>query len=76
MANATHNADRQGELRAALPRIQSLLKTNQAGQIGDDVIDELVKCFWMEWDGGALKLTATGLNICRQFTLEVQQRVV
>ncbi len=76
MPTATYRADRQSELRAALPHIQNLLKTNQAGQIGDDVIDELVKCFWMEWDGGALKLTATGLNICRQFTMEAQQRAV
>ncbi|GAA6118741.1 hypothetical protein [Acidovorax sp. FG27] len=74
MAIATTTADRQGELRAALPRIQSLLRSNQAGQIGDDVIDELVHCSWMEWDGGALKLTATGLNICRQSVVEAQQR--
>ncbi len=72
----TTAAARQGELRAALPRIQSLLRSNQAGQIGDDVIDELVDCCWMEWDGGALKLTATGLNICRQSVVEAQQRAV
>ncbi|CAM3626519.1 hypothetical protein [Paracidovorax anthurii] len=66
MPTASISSARLGELREALPRIETLLRSNRAGEIGEDVIDDLVRCFWMEWNGGALRLTATGLNICRQ----------
>ncbi|BFO54298.1 MULTISPECIES: hypothetical protein [Comamonadaceae] len=66
MATASTSTARLGELREALPRIDRLLRSNQAGEIGEDVIDELVQCAWMEWNAGALRLTATGQNICRQ----------
>ncbi|MDA8454476.1 hypothetical protein M4R22_06865 [Acidovorax sp. GBBC 3334] len=66
MATASTPSARQGELREALPRIENLLRSNRAGEIGEDVIDELVRCAWMEWNGGALRMTATGQNICRQ----------
>ncbi len=66
MATASTTTARMGELREALPRIDTLLRGNRAGEIGEDVIDELVQHSWMEWNGGALRLTATGQNICRQ----------
>ena len=66
MSEAVPSIDRLDELRTALPGVEQLLHRNRAGEIGEDVIDELVNLSWIEWNGGALRLTATGQNICRQ----------
>ena len=66
MSEAISIFDRQGELRLALPRVEQLLQRRQAGQIGEGLIDELVNLSWIEWNGGSLRLTTTGQNICRQ----------
>ncbi|MBN9407783.1 MAG: hypothetical protein J0H69_01420 [Burkholderiales bacterium] len=57
---------REGALREGMRRVEDLLKRNRAGELGDDVIEELVSLSWIEWQGGALRLTLTGANICRQ----------
>lgn len=66
MGNAISVSDRHGELRLALPRVEQLLQRKQAGEIGEGLIDELVGLSWIEWNGGSLRLTTTGQNICRQ----------
>lgn len=66
MSHAIPVSDRQGELRLALPRVEQLLQRKQAGEIGEELIDDLVSLSWIEWNGGSLRLTATGQNICRQ----------
>lgn len=66
MGNHMVSPVRQEALRALLPDATDLLHKNRAAEIGDDVIDDFVALSWMEWDGGALRTTATGLNICRQ----------
>lgn len=57
---------RQEALRLELPNVERLLLHNRAGEIGEAVIDELVGLSWIEWNGGSLRLTATGANICKQ----------
>ena len=61
---------RQEALRGVLSHAADLLHRNRAGEIGDDVIDDLVDLSWLEWIGGSLRLTATGSNICRQVAAE------
>lgn len=53
-------------LRAALPSTVDLLKRRRAAEIGDKLIDDYVALNWLEWDGGHLRLTVTGENVCRQ----------
>lgn len=57
---------RRDDLRTALPSTVDLLHRRQAFLIGDDVIDEYVALNWLEWNGGALRLTVTGQNVCQQ----------
>lgn len=69
MNAASHSSLRQDALRARLPQIAELLRRRRASEIGDSVIDELVALSWLDWAGGALQLSTTGLNICRQQAL-------
>ncbi|OUL98822.1 hypothetical protein [Variovorax sp. JS1663] len=57
---------RREELRAALLDAADLLDRNKAGEVGDEAIDDYVDLAWLEWDGGKLRVTTTGRNICRQ----------
>ena len=53
-------------LRLALPAAAELLRTRQAGLIASGDIDAFVALNWLEWDGGTLRLTITGSNVCSQ----------
>ena len=70
MSHAIPVSARQGELRLALPMVGQLLQRKRAGEIGEGLIDELVSLSWIEWNGGSLRLTTTGQNICRQQLLK------
>ena len=56
---------RQDALRAALPHVADLLQQRRANEIDETVIDDLVTLAWLEWVGGSLQLTTTGINLCR-----------
>lgn len=64
----TNPQDRREALRAALPETVSLLKAQRAREIDAAAIDAYVALNWLEWQGGGLKLTETGSNICKQLT--------
>lgn len=68
MAAAPLSHARREELRSALLDAADLLDQNKAGQLGDAAIDDYVDLSWLEWDGGKLRMTVTGQNICRQLT--------
>jgi hypothetical protein len=59
---------RRERLRLALPAAAELLRTRQAGRIAAGDIDDFVELNWLEWDGGTLRLTITGANVCSQLT--------
>lgn len=59
-------ASRRETLRDALPITAALLKQQRAGEIAEADIDDFVALNWLEWNGGALRLTVTGDNVCRQ----------
>jgi hypothetical protein len=57
---------RHEALRAALPDTVGLLKRCRAAEIEESLIDDYVALNWLEWNGGGLRLTVTGQNICKQ----------
>jgi len=58
---ATHEA-----LMAALPTTVDTLRRRRASEIPAGFIDAYVALQWLEWHGGGLRVTETGLNVCRQ----------
>ncbi len=59
-------APRQEVLRNALPATVMLLKEHRAGDIAELDIADYVSMNWLEWNGGSLRLTVTGDNVCKQ----------
>ena len=57
---------RQEALRSALPATVTLLKQQRASDIASIDIDDYVNLNWLEWNGGSLRLTVTGDNVCKQ----------
>ncbi len=57
---------RHDALRDGLPGTVALLKQHRAAEIGEGFIDQYVTLNWLEWNGGSLRLTVTGDNICKQ----------
>jgi hypothetical protein len=64
-ANETEAAEHE-RLRQALPATAEHLRLHQAGRIDDDDIEAYVRLNWLEWQGGGLRLTITGRNVCAQ----------
>lgn len=60
---------RREALRQALLSTVDLLRRRRACDIDASFIADYVALDWMEWRGGALKLTATGENVCKQLVL-------
>jgi hypothetical protein len=59
-------ASRQDVLRESLLATVDLLKQCRACDVADGYLDDYVALQWLEWNGGALRLTVTGQNVCRQ----------
>jgi hypothetical protein len=59
-------APRQEALRTAWPATVELLKRHRAADIAESDINDYVSMNWLEWNGGSLRLTVTGDNVCRQ----------
>lgn len=57
---------RLDQLRAALLPTVDCLQRRRADLIDAALIEDFVDMNWMEWQGGSLKLTVTGQNICVQ----------
>ena len=53
-------------LRQGLPLTVERLNHRKADQIDDSDIDAYVGLNWLEWQGGGLRLTITGKNVCAQ----------
>ena len=48
-----------------------MLYRRRADLIGEPVIGDYVALHWLEWNGGALRLTVTGQNICDQLKAQI-----
>jgi hypothetical protein len=57
---------RREALRDALLSTVNLLKLHRAAEIDAGFIDDYVALNWLEWNGGGLRLTITGSNVCKQ----------
>jgi hypothetical protein len=57
---------RREELRGQLLETVDALKRCRADLLSDKSIAEYVALDWLEWNGGALRLTLTGKNVCQQ----------
>ena len=55
-------------MRDALLATVDLPKRRRAGEIDETYIDEYVALNWLEWNGGGLRLTTVGDNVCKQLT--------
>jgi len=65
-ASRLPHALRREALREALPRIVDLLARRRAVDIEVGYIDDCIALNWLEWKGGALCLTKTGNDVCKQ----------
>jgi hypothetical protein len=61
--SARHQALRDGLLATV-----DLLKRRRAAEVAAGYLDGYVDLQWMEWNGGSLRLTVTGQNVCRQLS--------
>lgn len=59
---------RRQALREALLSTVDLLKRRRAAEIDTAYIDNYVELNWLEWNGGGLRLTTTGDNVCKQLS--------
>lgn len=63
---------RPAALRESLLLTIDLLNRRRASEIGDAVIDDYVSINWLEWHGGALRLTTVGENVRRQLLTSIE----
>lgn len=59
---------RREALRNALLDTVDLLKKRRASDIAPSDIDDYIALDWFEWNGGSLRLTDVGRNVCKQVT--------
>ena len=62
---------RREALRDALLAAVDLLHRRRANEIHEDDIDDYVALKWLEWNGGGLRLTASGDTVCRQLRAQL-----
>jgi hypothetical protein len=64
--------ERREALRGTLLANVDLLKRRRAADITESDIDDYVALNWLEWNGGGLRLTTVGENICKHLALQLQ----
>lgn len=57
---------RREQLRLELLTTVDSLQRRRADLVCEGFIDDYVALQWLEWNGGALRLTVTGTNMCAQ----------
>ena len=62
------SASRREALRSSLLNTVNLLKNRRAADIAPSDIDDYISLEWFEWNGGTLRLTDVGHNVCKQVT--------
>jgi hypothetical protein len=69
-SNTARIAARRDALRVALPATAELLRRRRASDIAERDIDDYVALNWLEWNGGGLRLTDIGENVCKQLAAQ------
>lgn len=57
---------RREHLRSQLSSTVDALRRRRADLVPDGLIADYVALDWLEWSGGALRVTLTGANVCKQ----------
>ncbi|WP_372528721.1 hypothetical protein [Piscinibacter sp.] len=57
---------RREQLRIELLATVDSLHRRRADLVSEGFIADYVALHWLEWNGGALRLTVTGQNVCAQ----------
>jgi hypothetical protein len=57
---------RREQLRLELLTTVDSLRRRRADLVCEGFIEDYVALHWLEWNGGALRLTVTGTNMCEQ----------
>jgi len=65
MSPSTPRLRRQVLREKLLPTVQ-FLNNRQADQVDEGFIADYLALDWLEWNGGTLRLTVTGSNVCAQ----------
>lgn len=61
-------------LRLSLQASVDALARRRACDIDETFIDDYVRLDWLEWNGGGLRLTTVGENICLQEITRLRER--
>ncbi|UXH79387.1 hypothetical protein [Roseateles amylovorans] len=61
-------------LRLSLQASVDALYRRRACDIDETYIDDYVQLDWLEWNGGGLRLTTVGENICLQEMTKLRER--
>ena len=69
-SNTARIAARRDALRVALPATAELLRRRRVSDIAERDIDDYVALNWLEWNGGGLRLTDIGENVCKQLAAQ------
>ncbi len=60
------SVSRREQLRLELLTTVDSLQRRRADLVSEGFIEDYVALHWLEWNGGALRLTVTGANMCQQ----------
>ena len=59
-------ASRREQRRLELLSTVDLLHRRRADLVSDELIEDCVAFDWLEWNGGTLRLTVVGENVCQE----------
>jgi hypothetical protein len=62
---------RHSQLHLELLTTVDSLHRRRADLVPEGFIDDYVALHWLEWNGGALRLTVTGTNMCAQMRAQL-----
>jgi hypothetical protein len=63
---AKKHPSRSEELRHEFLATVDSLQRRRADLISESLVDAYVELNWLEWNGGSLRVTETGKNMCGQ----------
>ena len=62
---------RREQLRLEFVTTVDSLQRRRADLVSEGFIEDYVALHWLEWNGGALRLTAAGANMCERMREEL-----
>jgi len=72
MRHSLPTLPRRDQLRLELLATVDSLLRRRADLVSEGVIEDYVALHWLEWNGGGLRLTATGATLCDQMRADLR----